>query len=112
MHLKVLLGLMLVAIFWTTIESRLFTIDQYVRALEPYSGLDPDYFRAYKDHLQQFRYELYKRPNVAKRFLGNAIESARQMTLCTKTADSTVQEELDAKITTIRSELLKKVENL
>lgn len=109
MHLKVLFMLMILAIFWTLIESRLFGISRYIQALEPYSGLSPDYFERYKQGLNMFRRELYKNPELAKSHLGAALDSAREMTLCTRTADSSVQGDLDAKITEIRMDLLKRI---
>jgi hypothetical protein len=100
---------MTIALFWPLIESRIFSVDGYIQDIEPYSGLSPDDFGNYKRNLYMFREKLYSEPIKARIHLGNAIDSAREMTLCTRTADSTVQESLDAKIDEIHDLLVKRI---
>jgi hypothetical protein len=109
MHLKLLLFLILMAIFWTLIESRIFSIDPIIRTLEPYSGMSPEHFFEFQSELRKFRFELYKRPEIAKRHLNQALDSARDMALNTRTADSSVQNELNEHIDDIRADLLKRI---
>jgi len=109
MHLRVLLFLMVLALAWPLIESRLFSVNGYVQDLEEYSGLSPDDFASYKRNLNLFREKLYKDPKWAKIHLEMALDSARDMTLCTRTADSSVQYDLESKIDSIRETLIKRI---
>jgi len=101
--------LMMIALLWPMIESRFFSIDKYVSKLHPYSGMSPEQYDLFKQKLGMFRAQLYKAPKAAKVLLDEALEAAREMALCTRTADSTVQEELDSAIDEIRDDLVKRV---
>lgn len=109
MYLKVLLSVMAIAIFWPMIDQRLFSVEGYIQTLEPYSGLSPDDFESYKQNLYLFRGKVNSDPKWAAIHLDRAIDSAREMTLCTRTADSSVQYDLDAKIDEIRNSLIKRI---
>ena len=100
---------MLLAILWTLIEPRLFSVDGSIMKLEPYSGLSPELFQVYKDKLYQFRSNLFANPAVAKIHLNGAIEAARDMALCTRTADSTIQDEVQDVIESVRGDLFKRL---
>jgi hypothetical protein len=105
MLLKVLLVLMLFVLFFPIIEYRSFSIDDYVDMLRPYSGLSPEHFVEFRENLQRFRMEIFSRPQLAKQYLVLSIESARDMALYTRTADSSVQYEVDEKINVIETDM-------
>ena len=109
MYLRVLAILMTLAIFWPMIESRLFTVDRYIQYIEPYSGLSPSDFELFKKNMHLFREKLYKDPQWAKIHLEAALDSARNLTLCTRTADSSIQYEIDEKIDEIRETMIKRI---
>lgn len=102
---KILLALMILVIFFPLIEYRTFSIEDYIDMIRPFSGMAPSEFKEFKQNLYRFRRELFSRPPLAKQYLRIALDSAEEMKMNTRTADSTVQLDLDEKIMIIRKDL-------
>jgi hypothetical protein len=89
----ILLGL-LFFIFFPNIGSQKLLATRYIRAVHPYSGLDPPTWEQFKLHIKKFESE----PHVADAapHLYLAIESIRTLGLSIRRSDdSHIQEELD-----------------
>jgi hypothetical protein len=89
----ILLGL-LFFIFFPNIGSQKLLATRYIRAVHPYSGLDPPTWEQFKLHIKKFESE----PHVADaaRHLYLAIESIRTLGLSIRRSDDHgIQEELD-----------------
>jgi hypothetical protein len=83
------------------IEYRTFSVDEYIDMVRPYSGMSPSDFTEFKTNIQKFRMEIFSRPQIAKQYRRLAIDSVQEMSLYTRTADSSVQYELQSAISKI-----------
>ncbi len=105
MLVKILFALMILVIFFPLIEYRTFSIEDYIDMLRPFSGMSPVNFMEFKMNLYKYRKELFSRPPLAKQYLRIALDSAEEMKMNTRTADSSVQYDLEDKISMLRRDL-------